>query len=116
MSDLAPAPTSTAVGHQPVATLTDLEIRVSDGPVLLPATSAQIHAGQVTALMGASGSGKTTLLRALIGHLPRALPSPAFWTCSAAPRTSCPPRNCALCAAPPSPTSARTPDRPSTRA
>ncbi|WP_329023162.1 ABC transporter ATP-binding protein [Streptomyces sp. NBC_01423] len=70
MSDLAPAPTSTAVGHQPVATLTDLEIRVSDGPVLLPATSAQIHAGQVTALMGASGSGKTTLLRALIGHLP----------------------------------------------
>ncbi|MFF3839143.1 ABC transporter ATP-binding protein [Streptomyces sp. NPDC001930] len=29
-----------------------------------------MHAGRVTALMGASGSGKTTLLRALVGHLP----------------------------------------------
>ncbi|MFB6786979.1 ABC transporter ATP-binding protein [Streptomyces olivaceus] len=70
MSDLAPAPTPTAVTHPPVATVTDLEIRVPDGSVVLPATTARIHAGQVTVLMGASGSGKTTLLRALIGHIP----------------------------------------------
>ncbi|MGV9790766.1 ABC transporter ATP-binding protein [Streptomyces sp. NPDC003435] len=50
--------------------LSGFSVRLPDGPVLLPATTAQLHAGQVTALMGASGSGKTTLLRALIGHLP----------------------------------------------
>ncbi|MFJ3146650.1 ABC transporter ATP-binding protein [Streptomyces halstedii] len=70
MSDLAPAPLSTTVSPTPVASVTGLGIRVPDGPVLLPQTSAEFHAGQVTALMGASGSGKTTLLRALIGHLP----------------------------------------------
>ncbi|MEW2484659.1 ATP-binding cassette domain-containing protein [Streptomyces sp. NPDC048411] len=58
------------MSHTPVASVSGLAIRLPDGPVLLPETTAQIHAGQVTALMGASGSGKTTLLRALIGHLP----------------------------------------------
>ncbi|MEV5011815.1 ATP-binding cassette domain-containing protein [Streptomyces sp. NPDC056159] len=53
-----------------MATVTGLEIALPDGLVLLPATSAAIRPGQVTALTGASGSGKTTLLRALIGHLP----------------------------------------------
>ncbi|RSS57819.1 ABC transporter ATP-binding protein [Streptomyces sp. WAC07061] len=53
-----------------VATVTGLEIRVPDGPVLLQPTSVTIHPGRVTALTGTSGSGKTTLLRALIGHLP----------------------------------------------
>ncbi|MFE6699262.1 ABC transporter ATP-binding protein [Streptomyces sp. NPDC057718] len=74
MNDLAPAqpaaPASAPVPHPPLVTLSGLEIRLPHGPVLLPETTAQIHAGQVTALMGASGSGKTTLLRALIGHLP----------------------------------------------
>ncbi|ADI04397.1 ABC transporter ATP-binding protein [Streptomyces bingchenggensis BCW-1] len=55
---------------QPVASVTGLEISLPDGTVLLPATSALVRPGQVTALTGASGSGKTTLLRALIGHLP----------------------------------------------
>ncbi|MGX4694358.1 ABC transporter ATP-binding protein [Streptomyces sp. JNUCC 63] len=59
-----------AVAAQPVATVTGLEIALPDGTVLLPATSAVVRSGQVTALAGASGSGKTTLLRALIGHLP----------------------------------------------
>lgn len=67
MTDPSPAP---ATADRPVVTATGLEIRLPDGPVLLPATSARIHAGQVTALMGASGSGKTTFLRALIGELP----------------------------------------------
>ncbi|MEV6700959.1 ATP-binding cassette domain-containing protein [Streptomyces sp. NPDC051453] len=71
MSDLAPASTSTTVSLAPVASVSDFAIRLPDGPALLPETTAQIHAGQVTALMGASGSGKTTLLRALIGHLPQ---------------------------------------------
>ncbi|MEU8764819.1 ATP-binding cassette domain-containing protein [Streptomyces sp. NPDC048659] len=64
-----PTPASPGDRH-PVITLTGLEIRLPHGPVLLPATSARIPAGRVTALMGASGSGKTTLLRALVGHLP----------------------------------------------
>jgi peptide/nickel transport system ATP-binding protein len=72
MSDLAPvhalAPTTTDAS--PLITVTGLEIRLPDGPVLLPAITAQIHAGQVTALMGSSGCGKTTLLRALVGYLP----------------------------------------------
>jgi len=53
-----------------VATVTGLEIALPDGTVLMPATSAVIRPGRITALTGASGSGKTTLLRALIGHLP----------------------------------------------
>ncbi|MBB4789709.1 ABC transporter ATP-binding protein [Streptomyces nodosus] len=75
MSDLAPAhpaaPTSKTVSSAPLIAVSGLHIRLPDGPVLLPETTAQIHAGQVTTLMGASGSGKTTLLRALIGHLPQ---------------------------------------------
>ncbi|MEF9908135.1 ABC transporter ATP-binding protein [Streptomyces sp. P9-A2] len=74
MSYLAPvsalAPTTTDASA--LITVTGLEISLPDGPVLLPATTAQIHAGQVTALMGSSGCGKTTLLRALVGHLPQA--------------------------------------------
>ncbi|MFI6019061.1 ABC transporter ATP-binding protein [Streptomyces sp. NPDC051287] len=71
MSDLAPVhPTPPAPNRPPVVTISGLEIRLLKGPVLLPETTAHIHAGHVTALMGASGSGKTTLLRALIGHLP----------------------------------------------
>ncbi|MFI6685899.1 ABC transporter ATP-binding protein [Streptomyces sp. NPDC050485] len=54
----------------PVATVTDLGIRIADGPVLLQPTSLTVRPGEITALTGASGSGKTTLLRALIGHLP----------------------------------------------
>ncbi|MCX5344962.1 ABC transporter ATP-binding protein [Streptomyces atratus] len=54
----------------PLASVTDLEIRIPDGPVLLRPASLNIRAGQITALTGASGSGKTTLLRALLGHLP----------------------------------------------
>ncbi|PWK64484.1 peptide/nickel transport system ATP-binding protein [Streptomyces sp. CG 926] len=73
MSDLAPARTlaPATTDAAPLITVTGLEIRLPDGPVLLPATTARIHAGQVTALMGTSGCGKTTLLRALIGHLPQ---------------------------------------------
>ncbi|GGT63082.1 peptide ABC transporter ATP-binding protein [Streptomyces atratus] len=53
-----------------VVTVTDLSIRIPDGPVLLRPTSLTVRAGEITALTGASGSGKTTLLRTLIGHLP----------------------------------------------
>lgn len=120
MSELAPAdptaPTPQRMTEAPLVTITGLEIRLPDGPVLLPETTARIHAGQVTALMGASGSGKTTLLRALIGHLPPAPPRPEPWMSSAARRTSCRPTNCAHCAAPPSPTSARTQAPPLTPA
>ncbi|WP_234379992.1 ABC transporter ATP-binding protein [Streptomyces sp. CMB-StM0423] len=74
MSDLAPARPAVLAAEgtprPPLVTVTGLAVRLPAGPVLLPETSAEIHAGQVTALMGASGSGKTTLLRALIGHLP----------------------------------------------
>ncbi|MFF0726178.1 ABC transporter ATP-binding protein [Streptomyces sp. NPDC004134] len=74
MSELAPAPPPALAPEDeprpPVITATGLAIRLPEGPVLLPATSAEIRAGQVTALMGASGCGKTTLLRALVGHLP----------------------------------------------
>ncbi|MFB6625603.1 ABC transporter ATP-binding protein [Streptomyces sp. NPDC056374] len=68
MSDRAQDSPSTP--RQPVITVSGLEIRLPHGAVLLPPTSATVHAGEVTALMGASGSGKTTLLRALAGHLP----------------------------------------------
>ncbi|MFB7778908.1 ABC transporter ATP-binding protein [Streptomyces bauhiniae] len=74
MSDLAPVQPNASTPRgttQPSAiTITDLKIRLPHGTVLLPETTARIHAGQVTALTGASGSGKTTLLHALIGHLP----------------------------------------------
>ena len=65
------APDSTAAPAPAAVTVTGLRIRIPEGPVLLPRTTAVLHAGQVTALTGPSGSGKTTLLRALIGHLPR---------------------------------------------
>ncbi|MFJ8133307.1 ABC transporter ATP-binding protein [Streptomyces hydrogenans] len=55
---------------RPVITVSGLEIRLPHGAVLLPPAGAQVHAGQVTALIGPSGCGKTTLLRALTGHLP----------------------------------------------
>ncbi|MER8231342.1 ATP-binding cassette domain-containing protein [Streptomyces sp. NPDC094049] len=67
MSDGTPADGDTA--QPPLITVSGLEIRLG-GALLLPATTARMHAGRVTALMGASGSGKTTLLRALVGHLP----------------------------------------------
>ncbi|MEV1046305.1 ATP-binding cassette domain-containing protein [Streptomyces sp. NPDC049916] len=72
MSELAPlpAPTSAPMPPAPLITVSGLHVRLPQGPVLLPETTAEIHAGRVTALMGGSGSGKTTLLRALIGHLP----------------------------------------------
>ncbi|MFD0020232.1 ABC transporter ATP-binding protein [Streptomyces sp. NPDC058382] len=74
MSDLAPVHPSPATSGKtertPLVTVTDFGIHLPRGRVLLPETTAQIHAGQVTALTGASGSGKTTLLRALVGHLP----------------------------------------------
>ncbi|MGY5123679.1 ABC transporter ATP-binding protein [Streptomyces nigrescens] len=56
--------------HTPPITVTDLEIRLSQGPALLSATSLSLQAGKIAALTGPSGSGKTTLLRALIGDLP----------------------------------------------
>ncbi|MFB7231674.1 ABC transporter ATP-binding protein [Streptomyces fimicarius] len=74
MNDLAPlpasAPSSAPAPSSPLITAARLQVRLPQGQVLLPETTAQIHAGRVTALMGASGSGKTTLLRTLIGHLP----------------------------------------------
>ncbi|MFD7667657.1 ABC transporter ATP-binding protein [Streptomyces sp. NPDC059788] len=51
-------------------TVTDLEIRLATGPVLLRRTSLGLRGGRITALTGPSGSGKTTLLRAVIGELP----------------------------------------------
>ncbi|MFJ6577755.1 ABC transporter ATP-binding protein [Streptomyces sp. NPDC091368] len=68
MNDRDPA--DEGATRQPAITLSGFEVRLPHGPVLLPPTSAQMHAGRITALMGASGSGKTTLLRALVGHLP----------------------------------------------
>ncbi len=53
-----------------VVGVTDLEIRIPDGPVLLARTSLTLRRGRVTALTGPSGSGKSTLLRAVIGDLP----------------------------------------------
>ncbi|MGW0364726.1 ABC transporter ATP-binding protein [Streptomyces sp. NPDC002990] len=67
--DVSP-PETEAEASPALVTVTDLEIGIPDGAVLLKPTSVRIRAGQVTALTGTSGSGKTTLLRALIGHLP----------------------------------------------
>lgn len=64
------APETEADTPSALVTVTDLEIGIPDGAVLLQPTSVRIRAGRVTALTGTSGSGKTTLLRALIGHLP----------------------------------------------
>ncbi|MFI9202038.1 ABC transporter ATP-binding protein [Streptomyces sp. NPDC053048] len=54
----------------PLVTVTDLEIRIPDGPVLLPRAGLVVRRGRVTALTGPSGSGKSTLLRAVLGDLP----------------------------------------------
>ncbi|MEV5238586.1 ATP-binding cassette domain-containing protein [Streptomyces cinnamoneus] len=54
----------------PLVSVSDLEIGIPSGPVLLPRTALVLRRGRVTALTGASGSGKTTLLRAVLGALP----------------------------------------------
>ncbi|KOT86959.1 ABC transporter ATP-binding protein [Streptomyces rimosus subsp. pseudoverticillatus] len=54
----------------PPVTVTDLEIGLGTGPVLLRRTSLSLRRGRITALTGPSGSGKTTLLHAVIGDLP----------------------------------------------
>ncbi|MFF2806647.1 ABC transporter ATP-binding protein [Streptomyces sp. NPDC058000] len=54
----------------PLVRVTDLEIRLADGPVLLASARLTLRPGRITALTGPSGSGKTTLLRALLGELP----------------------------------------------
>ncbi|MEU1373103.1 ATP-binding cassette domain-containing protein [Streptomyces triculaminicus] len=53
-----------------VVSVTGLEIRLPDGPVLLAGARLALRRGRITALTGPSGSGKTTLLRALVGDLP----------------------------------------------
>ncbi|MFF8027517.1 ABC transporter ATP-binding protein [Streptomyces sp. NPDC007896] len=68
--DDEPAPAPTAEPPAPLVTVTDLEVRLPDGPFLLRPTSLVVRPQEITALTGASGSGKTTLLRALVGHLP----------------------------------------------
>ncbi|MEU2791156.1 ATP-binding cassette domain-containing protein [Streptomyces sp. NPDC007100] len=55
----------------PSVTVTDLEIGLGTGPVLLRRTSLGLRRGRITALTGPSGAGKTTLLRALVGDLPQ---------------------------------------------
>ncbi|MFH8746804.1 ABC transporter ATP-binding protein [Streptomyces rimosus] len=54
----------------PPVTVTDLEIGLGTGPVLLRRTGLSLRRGRITALTGPSGSGKTTLLHAVIGDLP----------------------------------------------
>ncbi|MFD7046574.1 ABC transporter ATP-binding protein [Streptomyces mirabilis] len=68
--DDEPAPAPTAEPPAPLVRVTDLEVRVPEGPFLLRPTSLVVRPREITALTGASGSGKTTLLRALVGHLP----------------------------------------------
>ncbi|SHN19362.1 ABC transporter ATP-binding protein [Streptomyces yunnanensis] len=63
MTDEQPVP-------PPLVRVTDLEIRLVDGPVLLAGAHLTLRPGRITALTGPSGSGKTTLLRALLGALP----------------------------------------------
>ncbi|WP_234440461.1 ABC transporter ATP-binding protein [Streptomyces rimosus] len=54
----------------PPVTVTDLEISLGAGPVLLRRTALTLRRGRITALTGPSGSGKTTLLHAVVGDLP----------------------------------------------
>ncbi|GHC57656.1 ABC transporter ATP-binding protein [Streptomyces cinnamoneus] len=56
--------------NQTVVSVTGLEIRIVDGPVLLADAGLTLRRGRITALTGPSGSGKSTLLRAVIGDLP----------------------------------------------
>ncbi|MBZ6472273.1 ABC transporter ATP-binding protein [Streptomyces griseocarneus] len=53
-----------------MVSVTDLEIRLAGGPVLLAGAGLALRRGRITALTGPSGAGKSTLLRALIGDLP----------------------------------------------
>ncbi|MGK5728828.1 ABC transporter ATP-binding protein [Streptomyces sp. URMC 124] len=50
--------------------VTDLEIGIPGGPILLAKTGLSLRRGRITALTGPSGSGKSTLLRAVVGDLP----------------------------------------------
>ncbi|MCC5577473.1 ABC transporter ATP-binding protein [Microtetraspora sp. AC03309] len=54
----------------PSVEVTDLEIRLPDGPPLLAGTTLTLFPGRIVALTGPSGAGKTTLLRAIAGALP----------------------------------------------
>ncbi|MFI9045490.1 ABC transporter ATP-binding protein [Streptomyces sp. NPDC053427] len=54
----------------PPVSVSDLEIRLTNGPTLLNTVSMSLQPGKIAALTGPSGSGKTTLLRALVGDLP----------------------------------------------
>jgi energy-coupling factor transport system ATP-binding protein len=67
---LGPAPTTTSVPGEEVATVRRLSVRY--GPRLaLDGIDVDLVGGEVTAVMGRNGAGKTTLLRALVGlHKP----------------------------------------------
>lgn len=53
----------------PSITLENIDFHYRSGEPVLQACSAQLPAGQVSAIVGASGSGKTTVLRLLLGQL-----------------------------------------------
>lgn len=55
---------------QPLLTCEQLGIGYSVGNPILPLISFQIHAGQVTSIVGHNGSGKSTLLKALLKLYP----------------------------------------------
>ncbi|MDR4156836.1 ATP-binding cassette domain-containing protein, partial [Bacillus cereus] len=51
------------------ATCTGLEKKYRRGDPALTDVDLQIHAGEITGLLGRNGSGKTTLMRLLGGEL-----------------------------------------------
>lgn len=57
-------------GPPGVMSLTDLQLRLPDGRVLLDHAALELRAGERVLLTGASGSGKSTLFRALAGIWP----------------------------------------------